>query len=951
MQPRRRRWKGVTSHTGFSTDVTKISADTTYLEVNGRQGVGRSPCHTLVHSNPCQTTVFSKAAVVWSTVAEIARMESLSDVSELDMAVSSSKMEFTNIASSEISESSVPVTVSTVECRGTDVAQVVPVVVRGIDTVTASTNERIPAVLIEPSDVNGTTCTIDAVPRVAETQSEHTCECESIIRSDIAEETTPSNATVEDQPDPTMKTPARVVSKPVESQMSTGTVPLVHSPDDKAAMIEATPAVDAAEAIAAPLNDSHSAVVAQSRPTGPLETNDGCSLSSKAGPRPQRPRRQRMRQEIRLGSPQSAPNNGHHCIIHTPTLEELRKTTFSNYVRSVVLPSAAAAAAAAANAGNGGGSSSSSSIPTNTAANDSKPPYSGSGNGSTAEAAMELREGVAKIRLPKGFFNPPYGTDTTGRGPVWQAGTPLGDKQLENPIQQNIRGMTGVYEYTHTILPSTTLAEFRERADKYRKVQMGSVLLEFKSTDTESATGELMNAKNETSSPSDAASAQVSNKTIAPAVNSGELTPPQVAMIERQFWRQLSPTMPPPVYGADEAGTLFGNDPATGWSLANLDSCLHVLPDAGMWASVFCAHSEDMNLLSINYLHAGLPKFWYTVAEPDAARFVSLAEHHFVHQVKQCKEFLRHKRCLLSPEILKTAGIRYQTAVQYPGDAIITFPGSYHFGFNAGFNIAEATNFGIPEWLPFGRRAKICLCRPDSVRIDMNRLAGLLQRYQKDAKRNRRLTWKDWRKRQERKEGVTNAGPMIQETEDEIIEIVPYSPKKRARSSKKDRLSEQQMKNEYWIEVMRPSELTKAAAAKKKGGSKREENPWHLAKPIGRKRLEVNAKVLCLIPAPLADVPPTPSSTTDTTGNDDDVSSDEEIVPEENEYCLAGTVAQIADGHVLVHFNGMNKSENKWVPLNSPKLFLDGGRWQEEHEAEGMPALHYWKEMDSKMLL
>jgi JmjC domain, hydroxylase len=921
-------------------------------------------------------------------------MESLSDVSELGMEASGLTMAPSCIASPEINESNLLVAVSTMECR-TEVAQDVPVVIeRGVDTVTVSTAEKMPPVLIESSDVNGTTIvgTIDAQTESAETHSESTSECESIIRSDIEQEPIPNNATVEEQqPD------SANISISVESQLSTGTVTIVHQHADSDAMIETAPAVATAESLDASLNDSHSIAaqmsngilvhahsgnaamsepalallvadietpaaslddgshfaVSQSLPsrpqTVPLEPNAAVDPSpSQPGNQIRQPRRrQRMRQEIRLGASQSAPNNGQHCIIHTPTLEELRKTTFSNYVRSVVLP---AAAVASTSAGHSGGSSS------NSAANDVKQPYSNSGL--TAETVMELREGVAKIRLPQGFFSPPYGPDTTGRGPVWQAGTPLGDKRLENPIQQNIRGMTGVYEYTHTILPSTTLAEFRERADKYRKVQMGSVLLEFKSTDTESANGEL-NAKNESSSPSNAVSAQVSNETTAPEVNSGELTPQQVAMIERQFWRQLSPTMPPPVYGADEAGTLFGDDPATGWSLANLDSCLHVLPDipgvtspylyAGMWASVFCAHSEDMNLLSVNYLHAGLPKFWYTVAEPDAARFVSLAEHHFVHQVKQCKEFLRHKRCLLSPEILKTAGIRYQTAVQYPGDAIITFPGSYHFGFNAGFNIAEATNFGIPEWLPFGRRAKICLCRPDSVRIDMNRLAGLLQRYQKDVKRNRRLTWKDWRKRQERKEGVTNVGPMIQETEDEIIEIVPYSPKKRARSSKKDRLSEQQMKNEYWIEVMRPSELTKAAAAKKKGGSKREENPWHLAKPIGRKRLEVNAKVLCLVPAPLTDVPPMPLST-DTTGNDDDVSSDEEIVPEENEYCLAGTVAQIADGHVLVHFNGMNKSENKWVPLTSPKLFLDGGRWQEEHEAEGMPALHYWKEMDSKML-
>ena len=556
---------------------------------------------------------------------------------------------------------------------------------------------------------------------------------------------------------------------------------------------------------------------------------------------------------------------------------------------------------------------------------------------------MPLTQGIGKVTLPNGFWNEQgIGHDRTGRGPAWQKGQPLGDLTIEMPIAQHVRGMAGVYEYTFTEVPQISVADFRDRADSYRTDQVG------KAHDENDNDVENTNEED------------------------------RLIQLDRHFWKRLGPTMPPAWYGADQEGTLFGDDPASGWSLGELDSCLHVLSRvpgvttpylyAGMWASAFCAHTEDMNLLSINFLHAGAPKIWYAIAPgPDAKRFEALCEFQYSVAARTCKEFMRHKRHLISPMVLQKAGIKYTTAVQRTGDAIITFPGGYHFGFNTGFNMAEATNFGVPEWIPYGQKARVCLCRPDSVRIDMCKLVSLLQLYESDQARTRIRSWKEWsRRREEKKRRAQKKGKKSTNSS-------PVGEKGQAtgasNSKKRKLMSEQEKKNEFWIEVVKPA-TTKVAPAvparkppkevvKEEGRGKRQkkkslkaamweeeskkepekppeqEEPevWHLAKPIGRKGIEIGARVLCLQPGTMV------------SGSMDQSHMSED---DEDEQCFRGSVVERVDDNVKIHLDGLSKSEDVWVSLDSKKVYLDGGPWVDDHEACAIPYRHYWKEMDSK---
>jgi len=110
---------------------------------------------------------------------------------------------------------------------------------------------------------------------------------------------------------------------------------------------------------------------------------------------------------------------------------------------------------------------------------------------------------------------------------------------------------------------------------------------------------------------------------------------------------------------------------------------------------MFGWHKEDLDLYSISYLHSGKPKFWYCIPRHEEAKLESFAKTHFADSYSKCNEFMRHKTVLINPYILKNhyKDIEIHKMIHNPGEFMITFGGTYHAGFNWGFNIAEAVNF------------------------------------------------------------------------------------------------------------------------------------------------------------------------------------------------------------------------------------------------------------------
>ncbi|XP_076331157.1 lysine-specific demethylase 5A-like isoform X4 [Tachypleus tridentatus] len=208
------------------------------------------------------------------------------------------------------------------------------------------------------------------------------------------------------------------------------------------------------------------------------------------------------------------------------------------------------------------------------------------------------------------------------------------------------------------------------------------------------------------------------------------------SIVEKEFWRLVRAVNEDVCveYGADihtlEHGSGFptktnkcsvpGEEEYinSGWNLNNLpvleNSILkHINADingmkipwvyVGMCFATFCWHNEDHWSYSINYLHWGEPKTWYGVPGDKAEEFENAMKSAAPELFETQPDLLHQLVTIMNPNILMASDVPIYRLDQQAGEFVLTFPRSYHAGFNQGYNFAEAVNFCPADWLSIGR--------------------------------------------------------------------------------------------------------------------------------------------------------------------------------------------------------------------------------------------------------
>jgi histone demethylase JARID1 len=136
----------------------------------------------------------------------------------------------------------------------------------------------------------------------------------------------------------------------------------------------------------------------------------------------------------------------------------------------------------------------------------------------------------------------------------------------------------------------------------------------------------------------------------------------------------------------------------------------------GMLFSSFCWHTEDNFMYrfvcisfaliyanhsfviwpacSINYVHTGAAKRWYGIPGNAAEKFEEAMRQEVPELFEQQPNLLFLLVTQMSPKRLEKYGVPVYTTLQQEGEFVVTFPRSYHAGFNCGVRSTTSRQAG-----------------------------------------------------------------------------------------------------------------------------------------------------------------------------------------------------------------------------------------------------------------
>ena len=120
--------------------------------------------------------------------------------------------------------------------------------------------------------------------------------------------------------------------------------------------------------------------------------------------------------------------------------------------------------------------------------------------------------------------------------------------------------------------------------------------------------------------------------------------------------------------------------------------------NANSFGAAFAMHQEDWYLYSINYLYKG-SKIWIVIPPSAADLFErKFRENYTNERISKCAQFIRQSGSYMLLEVLDRWEVPYKIIQQNAGEAVLTFPQTYHQGFSVGSTVAEAVNYADHDW-------------------------------------------------------------------------------------------------------------------------------------------------------------------------------------------------------------------------------------------------------------